>query len=115
MLRISLLAAAMTLAIAAPAAAQDAVDDLFANPREAEERTQTPPPRPVEPAPVDDIAAVEKPAHVCAVVAGGCGRPSRWIVRSASWKPMRVRNVVMRCVIGSTSAMIRMLARPRMP
>ena len=42
MLRISLLAA-LTMAVAAPAAAQDAVDDLFANPREAEERTPTQP------------------------------------------------------------------------
>ena len=63
MLRISLLAAAITLAIAAPAAAQDAVDDLFANPREAEERTQAPPPRPSEPAPVEVAAPVEKPAY----------------------------------------------------
>ena len=46
MLRISLLAA-LALAVAVPAAAQDAVDDLFANPREVEDRNQTPPPRPV--------------------------------------------------------------------
>lgn len=62
MLRISLLVA-LSLALAAPAAAQDAVDDLFANPREAEERNQTPPPRPAEPAPVDEIGPVEKPAY----------------------------------------------------
>ncbi|MBG7614626.1 hypothetical protein IWC96_04935 [Brevundimonas sp. BAL450] len=62
MLRISLLAA-LTLAVAMPAAAQDAVDDLFANPPEAEERIQTPPPRPAEPTPVEEIAPVDKPAY----------------------------------------------------
>ena len=62
MLRLSLLAA-MTMAVAVPAAAQDAVDDLFANPREAEERTRTPPPAPAEPAPVDAAAPADKPAY----------------------------------------------------
>ena len=62
MLRISLLAA-LTMAVAVPAAAQDAVDDLFANPREAEERTPTQPPRPAEPTPVEDAAPVDKPAY----------------------------------------------------
>ncbi len=62
MLRLSLLAA-MTMAVAVPVAAQDAVDDLFANPRPAQERNQTPAPRPAEPAPVAADTAVEKPAY----------------------------------------------------
>jgi hypothetical protein len=60
MLRISLLAA-LTLA-AVPATAQDAVDDLFANPRVAEERTQTPQPRPQEPT-TGEAPPTEKPAY----------------------------------------------------
>ena len=62
MLRLSLLAA-LTLAVAVPAAAQDAVDDLFANPREVEDRNQTPPPRPAAPKPVNEIAPAETPAY----------------------------------------------------
>lgn len=62
MLRIPLLAA-LTLAVAMPAVAQDAVDNLFANPREAEERTRTPPPRPAQPTPVDELTPVDKPAY----------------------------------------------------
>jgi hypothetical protein len=60
MLRISLLAA-LTLA-AVPATAQDAVDDLFANPRVAEERTQAPPPRREAPTTVG-TAPIETPAY----------------------------------------------------
>jgi len=62
MLRISLLAA-LTLGIAVPAAAQDAVDDLFANPPAAEERAPPPPPRPVEPTPMDGTVPADKPAY----------------------------------------------------
>ncbi|MFN3538358.1 MAG: hypothetical protein ACK4Y4_13020 [Brevundimonas sp.] len=66
MLRISLLAAA-TLAVAFPAMAQDAVDDLFANPPAVQERAPPPPPapaeaRPVQPAP-SGVAFVDKPAY----------------------------------------------------
>ncbi|MFN4297719.1 MAG: hypothetical protein ACK4FB_12860 [Brevundimonas sp.] len=61
MLRIPLLAA-LTLAVAAPAVAQDAVDDLFANPRPAQERPQQQP-VPAEPAPVQATTAVEKPEY----------------------------------------------------
>jgi len=56
MLRLSLLAA-LSLVVATPAAAQDAVADLLANPREAEDRG------PAGPAPVDGTEAADKPAY----------------------------------------------------
>lgn len=63
MLRITLMAA-MTMAAATPATAQDAVDDLFANPREAEERTTTAPePRPAPTPSPTAVEPVEKPAY----------------------------------------------------